>query len=184
MEDTISPKSAENVCVFETQAEDEKLLGLFRAHFVTNTSWILVSVLLILTPPLVIFTNVLGPVINNFNIPSSSTDGFILIWYLCVFAFAFQHFLTWYFNIYIVTDRRIVDMDFFQLLYKRVSSAHLDNIEDITFTIGGVSQVLFHYGDIEIQTAGAENNFEFLKVPNPNLVKQMIEQAKHKVISK
>jgi hypothetical protein len=172
--------ASENVSVFETQVEGEKLLALYRAHFVTNTRWILITILLAATPPIVAIINVLDPIISNFNIPSYSVDGFALIWYLGTFAFAFQHFLNWYFNIYIVTDRRIVDMDFFQLLYKKVSSAHLENIEDITFTIGGVSQVLFHYGDIHIQTAGTENNFEFLKVPNPNVVKQIIEEAKHK----
>lgn len=172
-----STTAGENVCVFETQTSDEKLLVLLRAHLVTNIPWIVITALLAITPLIVAFTNVLGGVIDNFNIPQKSIDGFVLIWYLGVFAYAFQNFLTWYFNIYIVTDRRVVDMDFFQLLYKRVSSAHLENIEDITFTIGGVSQVIFHYGDIHIQTAGTQTNFEFLKIPNPNLVKQTIEQA-------
>ena len=172
-----STTSTQNSFVFETQGEDEKLLLLLRAHFVTNTRWFLITILLILTPLIAIFTTVLDPVIDNFNIPQKSIDGFVLIWYLGFFAYAFQNFLTWYFNIYIVTDRRVVDIDFFQLLYKRVSSAHLENIEDITFTVGGVSQVLFHYGDIHIQTAGTQTNFEFLKIPNPTLVKQTIEQA-------
>lgn len=173
------PSGAENVSVFETQSSDEKLLALLRAHFVTNIRWILITAVLIFVPIVVYLTNVFDPVLSSFKFPQKSIDGFVLIWYLGVFAYAFQGFLTWYFNIYIVTDRRIVDMDFFQILYKRVSSAHLENIEDITFTIGGVSQVLFHYGDVHIQTAGEQNNFEFLRVPNPNNVKQIIERAKH-----
>lgn len=171
--------NSESPKVFETQSEGEKLLVLLRAHVITNIPWILIATLLIIAPPLILLSNILDPVVSNFDIPQKSIEGFVLIWYLGVFAYSFQNFLNWYFNIYIVTDRRVVDMDFFQILYKRVSSAHLENIEDITFTVGGVSQVVFHYGDVHIQTAGTQNNFEFLKVPNPNKVKQIIEQAKH-----
>jgi len=178
-----SAESSQEAKIFETQEEKEKLLALLRAHFITNVRWILITVLLAVSPFVILSFSVLKLMFGNFNLFQKGAEGFILIWYLVVFAYAFQNFLIWYFNIYIITDRRIVDMDFFQLLYKRVSSAHLENIEDITFTMGGVSQVIFHYGDVNIQTAGAQNNFEFLKVPNPEKVKQIIEQAKHNKIN-
>jgi hypothetical protein len=66
-------------------------------------------------------------------------------------------------------------------LYKRVSSAQLENVEDITASMGGVSQALFHYGDVHIQTAGTNVNFEFLRVPNPGEVKRQIDQQIQKL---
>lgn len=172
-----STTSTQNSFVFETQGENEKLLLLLRAHFVTNLPWIFITVLLASVPFLVAFSRILEPIIKRLAIPQKSLDGFVLIWYLFVFAYSFQHFINWYFNVYVLTNRRIVDFDFFQILYKRVSSASLNNIEDVTVTTGGVSQVLFVYGNVFIQTAGEVAEFEFLKVPNPIKVKAAIEQA-------
>lgn len=167
---------------FESQTSDEKVVFILRAHPVTNLPWVLVAILLVLVPPILAATNLLEGFSNNgIRLSAQNLEGFVLIWYLVVFAFILQSFLHWYFNIYILTDRRIVDIDFFQLLYKRVSSAQLTNIEDITASTGGVFQVLFHYGDVHIQTAGTNVNFEFLKVPNPGEVKRQIDQQIHKL---
>lgn len=166
-----------NVCVFESQAEDEKLIFLLRSHFFTNVPWILITIFLIILPPVVTYLGLLDILTQNFSVPDKSFQGFALLWYLFVFAFAFQHFLSWYFNVYILTDSRLVDVDFFQMLYKRVSSAQLDNVEDVTITTGGIAQVLLHYGDVHMQTAGTVVNFEFVAVPKPGLVKQAIESA-------
>lgn len=172
-----SVSEQESQTTFESQAKDEKLILLMRAHFITNVPWIFITLVLAALPLLLPLGGVVERLANEFNIPGQSIDGFVLIWYLLVFAYGFQSFLNWYFNIYILTDRRIVDLDFFQLLYKRLSSAHLNNIEDVTVSMGGVAQAVFHYGDIHIQTAGTVTNFEFHRVPNPSLVKQLIEAA-------
>jgi len=98
----------------------------------------------------------------------------IVSWYLFVFAFAFQRFLVWFFNVYIVTNKRIVDVDFFNLFYKQISSTTIDNIQDVTQKRGGVAQLLFNYGDLVIETAGENPSFEFTAIPNPNLVQKTI----------
>lgn len=169
--------SETSVTVFESQTDQERLILLLRAHFITNVPWVIITVLLSLLPIVLGSIGILNGLAADLKIPARSIDGFVLIWYLIVFAFAFQSFLTWYFNIYILTDRRIIDFDFFQLLYKKISSAEVDKIEDVTTSMGGVAQVLFNYGDIHIQTAGTVTNFEFLKVANPAAVKKEIEQA-------
>lgn len=177
MEESATNVAEKPVCVFESQADDEKLIFLLRAHIITNIPWIVITVLLAFVPAIFYLLGFAEILAESFAIPQKSFQGFILIWYLFVFAFAFQHFLSWYFNIYILTDRRIVDVDFFQLLYKKISSAQLDNVEDVTTTTGGVAQVLFHYGDVHIQTAGTVVNFEFIGVPKPGEVKKAIDQA-------
>lgn len=172
------PVAAEKpICVFESQADDEKLLFLHRAHVATNVPWIIITSLLLVLPVAIALLGFSDLLVESFSITQKSLQGVALVWYLLVFAFAFQNFLSWYFNSYILTDRRLVDVDFFQILYKRISSAQLDSIEDITTTTGGVSQVLFNYGDVHIQTAGTVVNFEFTKVAKPGQVKKEIEAA-------
>jgi membrane protein YdbS with pleckstrin-like domain len=74
----------------------------------------------------------------------------------------------------IVTNKRIIDIDFYGLIYKEITSAKLEKIEDITVKSGGFFASIFNYGNIFIQTAGTEVNIEFFNVPSPNKVRDLI----------
>ena len=94
----------------------------------------------------------------------------VIIWYLLTIAFIFEQFLGWLFNVNIITDERIVDIDFYSLLYKEVSDCKIDQIQDVTYKMGGVTRAMFNYGDVFIQTAAERPQFEFLAVPKPDRV--------------
>ena len=98
----------------------------------------------------------------------------ILGWYLLTFAFVFEHFLLWVFNVYIATDESVVDIDFPNLLYRQISTAKLDQIQDITVKVGGFIRSLFDYGDVYIQTAGEVPEIVFEAVPHPALVSEIL----------
>jgi hypothetical protein len=85
-------------------------------------------------------------------------------------------FINWFFNVYIVTNERIVDVDFINILYKQVSSTRLNLIQDVTVKTGGVVRAFFDYGDVFVQTAGTEANFDFHAVPHPQQVAHEIEK--------
>lgn len=163
--------------LFESQAQDEKVILLLRAHIITNLPWIVAAFILALLPLVLINFNFLAFVEIEFNFPFSAAFGLVLLWYFFVFAFVFQQFLSWYFNVYIVTSERVVDFDFYQLFYKRVSSAELDKVEDVTISTGGIPQLIFNYGNVFIQTAAEVVEFEFIRVPHPAIVQKAIEQA-------
>jgi hypothetical protein len=80
----------------------------------------------------------------------------------------------WYFNVYIVTNERIIDVDFFYLLYNKVSSTRIDRLQDVSYKLGGVVRAVFDFGDVFVQTAGSEPNFDFLSVPHPETVVRKI----------
>jgi uncharacterized membrane protein YdbT with pleckstrin-like domain len=101
---------------------------------------------------------------------------FLVLWYLFVTAFIFENFLSWYYNVYIITDERIVDVDFHSLLYKEVSQAKIDNIQDVTFVMGGLSRALFNFGDVFIQTAGEKREFDFDDIPHPDRVTKVLNE--------
>ena len=157
---------------FQTQQDDEQIIFLLRKHWITNISWIVFVLILIALPFLFL------PILRQSIFISSLPDSYVLIgflgWYLVVFGFSLVKFLVWYFNIYLVTDERIVDVDFYNLLYKKLSSCRISKIQDVTFKLGGVIRSLFDFGDIFIQTAGTENNFEFEAVPHPEEVVRKI----------
>jgi len=78
--------------------------------------------------------------------------------------------------VYIITDERIIDVDFNSLLFKNVAYAKIDNIEDITATTAGALGSIFDYGTVRIQTAGAISEFEFVSVPQPSKVVSFLNE--------
>lgn len=159
--------------VFETQGRSERVILLLRRHPVTQISWIIFSLLLAAIPlvgvPLVLEADVLPDFLTG-----NSLIFLIFFWYLVLFGFVFMQFLLWFYNVNIVTNERIVDIDFPFLLYKESTATRINQIEDITHRRGGFARTTFNFGDVFVQTAGAQPNIEFLDIPRPSDVVRTI----------
>lgn len=160
---------------FETQTDREEVVLFLRQHIVVNVPWIVITAIMAIVPTLV-FPFILGSVELPFLIPTGYIIIAALFWYLATLGFALASFLTWYFNIYIVTNQRVVDIDFQYLLYKHFSEAELMKIQDISYTSGGLPSIVFDYGNVFVQTAAEVPNLEFLYVPHPDRVVKTIRE--------
>lgn len=159
---------------FDSQETGEEIILLLRAHIITLLPTIVFIGILIALPAVAL------AVLNFFNIPLT---GFftpiqvlliLVFWYLFVFAFSLYKFIFWYFNVYILTNERVIDFDFRGILHKRTSFAKLNQIQDVTPKMLGFFSTFFNYGDIYIQTAGERQEFEFHKTPRPDEVSNRI----------
>jgi len=154
---------------FDTQEEGEKIYLLLRSHPFTQIGWILSSIFLF-----ILFF------VFNFFIQSFFNLGqiFIINLFFIIFILSYVWFniLNWYFNVGIITNKRVIDIDFYAVLYKEITNAQLDKIEDITVRSGGYLESLFDYGSIFVQTAGTEANVEFINVPHPSDAVQIINK--------
>ncbi|OGG13876.1 hypothetical protein A2773_03785 [Candidatus Gottesmanbacteria bacterium RIFCSPHIGHO2_01_FULL_39_10] len=159
---------------FDTQEVDETIVLLLRRHWITNLSWLITGFILLILP---LFLFSLGNITSIFPsfFPPTFTSFIILIWYLLTFTFILTEFLLWYFNVSIVTQERIIDVDF-ALLYKVISETRISRVEDVSARTGGFIRSFFDYGDVFVQTAATEENFEFLAVPHPNQVVKIINE--------
>ncbi len=157
---------------FETQEEEERIVLLLRQHPIVNLPWILVTVLLVLAPGVLSVFPLLDFLPLRFQFVA------ILFWYLITAAYVLESSLSWFFNVYMVTNERVIDVDFENLLYREVSEANIEKIQDIEYQIGGVAKSVFNYGDVYIQTAGTMQNFDFKAVPNPAQVVRIIQNLK------
>ena len=97
---------------------------------------------------------------------------------------AFEGFLNWYFNVYIVTSKNIIDVDFHSILFKNIDMAPLRNIEDTSSSMAGLLNSIFNYGNVVVQTAGSSENIEFSSVPKPHQVADFILDHIHKTHTK
>jgi len=158
---------------FETKNKGEKVVLLLRRHPITNLRWIFLAVLMSLAPLLLASFPIVDFLPSNFRFVA------VLGWYMIVLAFVFENFLSWFFNVNILTDERIVDIDFVNLIYKEISDADIDKIQDVTFKVGGVAQTMFNYGDIYIQTASEKPRFEFISIPKPEDVAKILQELRN-----
>lgn len=159
---------------FAGEDDDETIIYVFRRSFITNFDWMLVAVFLLFTPAIV------GAIIEyGVQDPSKIVTpelAFVLssFLYLFTFLYAFLNFVNWFFNIYIITNKRIFDLDFVGFLYKNTSEAPLTSIEDVTSTVSGTLRFLFNYGSVYVQTAAERREFEFHDVSDPAKVRDLI----------
>ncbi|OGY31099.1 MAG: hypothetical protein A3A61_04040 [Candidatus Woykebacteria bacterium RIFCSPLOWO2_01_FULL_43_14] len=161
---------------FDNQLEGEKIVLVLRKHWFTNLRWVFTSVVLLFFPAILLNVLLVGsPELVN-SVPLNYQMVLTLLWYLMVLGFTFEQFLMWYFNVYIVTNKRIVDVDFFGLFYKQISETEIDKVQDITHRVAGIPNTFFNYGDVLIQTAGETLNFEFQSTPYPAEVQAKIRE--------
>jgi uncharacterized membrane protein YdbT with pleckstrin-like domain len=160
---------------FETQEDTEKVILFLRQHFIVNVPWILITIILVIAPT-VIFPILFRALSLNMTFPTSYYVVGTMFWYLATFGFALSSFIGWFFNIYIVTNERIVDIDFYYLLYKKFAQAELTKIQDIRYTSGGILAAIFNYGNVTVETAGEAPNIDFELVPHPERVVETIRE--------
>ncbi|OGV89604.1 hypothetical protein A2Z41_02650 [Microgenomates group bacterium RBG_19FT_COMBO_39_10] len=155
---------------FETQEKEEKVILLARQHLITNVRWILAAVVMLFVPGFVLM--IFPDFFSSFQYRSLLN----LVWYLLTFSFVFQRFLRWFFNVSIITDERVVDIDFPSLLYRDISSTKIDMIQDISVKMGGFVRSLFNYGDVHIQTAAEQKEFIFEAISQPERVIKILNE--------
>jgi len=155
---------------FINEQMDEEVVLLLRAHPVTNSGRILLVILGLILPGLLVVIGIFEPVPAKFVFMGR------LIWYLGVLGFGLEKFLNWYYSVFIVTNERLVDIDFINLLYRVVTHVNLNHIEEPSMTTGGLARLMFHYGDVTVSTAAENPNVEALKVPYPDKVVAIVSE--------
>lgn len=159
-----------NKVCFETQDDDEAVVLFLRQHPIVNLKWVIISVLLLTLPSVFIFFPPFATLPVNFQFVVT------LGWYMFVFGYSLAKFMGWFFNIYILTDERIVDVDFQNIFFRKISTAKIEEIQDVNIQSSGSFETFFGYGSVFVQTAAEVSQFEFLSVPNPDRVGKIINQ--------
>jgi hypothetical protein len=171
----------------EVQDKGEEVYLLIRRHAITNTWWVLFF-LVVLVAPLIAFSEfgreVLGlaEVFTLFS--TKSLVASVIIWYLYVYLFVLQNSLLWFFNVLIITNERIIDLDVSWPFHRFVSEVQLYQIQDVSFRQSGFLSSIFDYGGVHVQTAGSEQNIELRQAPNPALIHDKITDLVQKASQK
>ncbi len=161
---------------FSNQKENEEIVLLLRAHFITNLPWLAFFGILIILPVIIL-------IISNSTASSlpfvTNELIFIIIsfYYLITIVYALINFMKWFYNILIITNLGIVDIDYSGLLYHGVAFTKLNLVEDVNYIKTGFLRSLFNFGDVFIQTAGGKENLEGIGISNPSNAAHIIADS-------
>jgi len=174
-------------CVFPNQRDSEKIFVLTRRHFISFVFFIFIFFLLALVPLALIFA-LLNASTGYYSDSSVLTIDIMIVlicsYYLLIISFFITAWVAYYYDIFIVTDERIIDITQKGLFSREIYELSFEQIEDVTTKTRGFLNTIFEAGDIEIQTAGQQRNFKLQRVPKPLIIAEIIHsltlQARNK----
>jgi len=160
---------------FAHQENGEKIILFTRRHFATNFPWIAIAILATILYPLGSLLWQFGGV-NLPKIPLEFSIATTIFYYSVIIGYSLFSFATWFYNIGIITQKRILDIDFEHLSYIDVAITQLPEIEDVVYRQKGFFASFFNYGDVVAHTVPNKEEFVFEKIPKPTQVVEMLSK--------
>lgn len=152
-------------------SEDEKDVVLFvRRHWVAFLGQFLLSFVILMIPAIILiyfFSSGLNEKIFKgfgYNI----TVLFLSVYYLIAVTFAFVAWISFYYDIYIVTRLEIIEITQEGFFGRKTSQLSMLRVQDISCSVKGILPTFFNYGDVLVETASEQKEvFLLSSVPNP-----------------
>lgn len=96
------------------------------------------------------------------------------VWLLLVWTGAWSAFTRYFLNLWVLTNKRIVDIKQHGYFNREVSSLLLNRVQDVTTDVNGPLISLLGIGNITVQSAGAVDEFHMNGIPRPEEMRDII----------
>lgn len=159
---------------FQGQRENEAILAVIHRHwFDIATHFILITLFASLLAT-VFFTlpQIADP--RVFFAHPSVILFFQNTFFLIIWIYAFLVWIDYYFDVWIITNERVINVEQKGLFVRTVSELKFSRIQDVTSEVRGMLPTILNFGDVKVQTASEEDFFLFRQVPDPYHVKDVI----------
>lgn len=103
------------------------------------------------------------------------------IYYLFIWALFFHEWIDYYLDVWIVTNRRILNIEQEGFFNRTISEQNIERVQDVTSEVKGRLETFLDFGDVYVQTAGEEKRFVFEQIPHPYQVAEKIIEIHNKV---
>lgn len=153
---------------FIGKEKNENVILIVRSHWIIYFPYIFIGIIIFILTAVI--TSLTQQISQNVTLLVSTWIMSILT-SLSIFVYAY---IRWFYNVNIITDKRVIDLDFTSLLSHTSSEARLDKIEDVTHKQIGLISSIFDIGTLYIQTAGAKAEIEFDYIPRPRDVQDIL----------
>lgn len=142
--------------VFDGQRDGEEVVLVFRRHIIALRKG---------------FYSILIPFLLA-SLPTLFAPGELIFFYIAMGGLAFglvlffYHWIGWYFTVFILTDQRLRQSTQKGIFGKSVIDLPVSKIQNISYTIPGLSGELFGFGTIIIQTYVGDLILDLIHSPN------------------
>ena len=109
---------------------------------------------------------------------------FYTAWFLLLWTYFFIVWTNLYLDAWVVTDRRIIDIEQESLFHRSVSDFRVEKIQNIMVKEMGFIANFFGYGTIIVETAGERIELRFDKLPHPYKVRDLISECHDKCLAR
>lgn len=93
---------------------------------------------------------------------------------LFLWLFGFLIWIDYYFDVWVVTNERIVNIEQKGLFTRQISELRFSRVQDVMSSVDGLVPTILNFGDVTVQTAAEEERFVFRQVADPFKVKDRI----------
>ena len=173
-----------NKCPIPGHEEDNMVFSI-RRHFMSLFKTFFLVILMLIIPILVVsaFRRIDSAMFSNVSFNFLVVIG--SIYYLITVTFAFLQWVTYYYNLFMVTDKEVLDVTQDGLFDRRVTEISLLRIQDVSARIHGFLGTIFNYGDVVAESAGENSRTYIIKdIPNPIAVANRILDLHNEHIAK
>ncbi len=99
---------------------------------------------------------------------------------LVIWIYGFMLWIDYYFDIWIITTQRIINIEQEGMFARRVSEMEYSKMQDITAEVVGFLPTIINFGDVKVQTAAEDKEFVFRTISDPYQIKNIIFDLRKK----
>jgi uncharacterized membrane protein YdbT with pleckstrin-like domain len=148
--------------------DGERIIRVVRSYWAVHLPGLIVGAALTIVPFFFMFP--------LFQVGWPGMVGFVFfvavgLWY------GLRALVIWYWNVFIVTDQRVVDVDQRGFFRRSVSEAGYDKIQDASYSVNGVWRSLLDFGTVRLETAGGGSALEITDVQDPKGVHHLVTET-------
>jgi hypothetical protein len=99
------------------------------------------------------------------------------LWGLVLWTLFWQFWTTYFMDTWVITNRRIIDIDYHRLFDRNIAMLRLDRVQDVTTHVEGVMATMLKYGSVLVQTAGTQDEFLIDQIADPEGLRDTISSV-------
>lgn len=127
---------------FEDQLEGEELLLVFRKHPIVMRKGLFLGMMAIL----------LGTVPSLIKPEYSYLFGGLAVGFILFFAIMLPSWITWYYSVYIISNKRLLQISQKGFWNRSVVDISLSQIQMVNYEVAGFNETILGFGTIMMQT--------------------------------
>jgi len=152
--------------------EDEKEIFIIRKHWfvLLETLFPMALVFILGVGVIFIFSGNIFPTLESLALKIFLTSALALI----LWSISFIVWTNWHLDVWVVTEKRIYDVQQQSLFSREVSELRLERLQDITVEVRGFVSTFLDIGNLHVQSAGASREFSISHIRHPYKARDII----------